>query len=65
MSATPARPWRSAVEVLLLVLLVVGIYFSRMTTLTLRGEETRRADVAAEILQTGDWIVPRQQGRPT
>ena len=62
MTMTPARPWRSAVEVLLLVLLVVGIYFSRMTTLTLRGEETRRAGVAAEILQTGDWIVPRQQG---
>ena len=57
-----AERWRCVVEVLLLVLLVVGVYFSRMTTLTLRGEETRRAEVAAEILQTGDWIVPRQQG---
>ena len=50
------------VEVLLLVLLVAVAYFGRLTALTLRGEETRRAMVAAEILETGDWIVPRQQG---
>ncbi|HUY35426.1 MAG TPA: glycosyltransferase family 39 protein [Pirellulales bacterium] len=46
-----------------LVLLVVGVFFSRMTTLTIRGEESRWARVAIEMLESGDWIVPREQGR--
>ena len=52
------------IEVWLLVLLVAVTYFSRLTTLSLRGEESRRARVAVEMLETGDWIVPRQQGVP-
>ena len=58
-----ARWWREW-EVGLLVLLVAATYFSRLTTLPLRGEEPRRAMVAREILWTGDWIVPLQQGEP-
>ena len=50
------------VELLILILLVTVTYFGRLTMVSLRGEETRRALVAAEILDTGDWIVPRQQG---
>jgi len=50
------------IEAWLLVLLVTGVYFTRMTTLSIRGEESRRARVAYEMLHTGDWIVPRQQG---
>lgn len=57
------RWWREW-EVAALVALVVVIYFSRLTTLPLRGEEARRAMVACEILWTGDWIIPRQQGAP-
>lgn len=57
-------PWWQEWEVGLLVLLVVATYFSRLTTLPLRGEEPRRAMVAREILWTGDWIVPLQQGEP-
>jgi len=51
-------------ELLLLALLCLGIYFSRLTDLTIRGEESRWARVAQEMLETGDWIVPRQQGEP-
>lgn len=52
------------IEVWVLVLLVGVVYFSRLTTPSLRGEESRRARVAVEMLETGDWIVPRQQGVP-
>ncbi len=46
----------------MLVLLVTGSYLARLDALPIRGEEPRRARVAFEMLQTGDWIVPRQQG---
>lgn len=50
-------------QAVLLALVVVGIYFTRIGDLTLRGEETRRARVAIEMIETGDWVVPREQGR--
>lgn len=58
---TAGRWWREP-HLAVLLLLVVAIYFSRLTTLCIRGEEPRRARLAAEILETGEWIVPRQQG---
>ncbi len=30
----------------------------------MRGEDSRRATIALEMMDTGDWIVPRQQGVP-
>jgi 4-amino-4-deoxy-L-arabinose transferase-like glycosyltransferase len=55
------RWWREY-EFWTLLLLVVGVYFTRPTTLSLRGEESRWANIAREMLQSGDFIAPRQQG---
>ncbi len=52
-----ALPWG-------LLLLVVGIHAVRLPSLPLRGEESRRGRVAVEMAESGDWIVPRQQGEP-
>ncbi|HEV7223536.1 MAG TPA: glycosyltransferase family 39 protein, partial [Pirellulales bacterium] len=57
------RRWFFEPQLGLLVLLVAGAYFSRLGDLTIRGEETRRARVAIEMLESGDFIVPREQGR--
>lgn len=43
---------------------VVVIYGSRVGDLSVRGEEPRRARIAVEMIDSGDWIVPRQQGEP-
>src|SRR5436189_5106868 len=59
----PARWWREP-ELALLVLFILGAYFTRMSDLTIRGEESRRGLIAREMLTTGDWIVPRCQGEP-
>lgn len=52
-----------ALDVCLLTLVVLVGYFLRLSDLTIRGEESRRARVACEMIETGDWIVPRQQGQ--
>ena len=56
----PTR-WMFEVEVGLLLLLVIGLYSARLTALPVHGEESRWARGAALMLETGDWIVPRQQ----
>jgi 4-amino-4-deoxy-L-arabinose transferase-like glycosyltransferase len=55
--------WWYRPEIAILTLLVVGIYAVRLTALPVCGEESRRATVAMEMMDTGDWIVPRQQGQ--
>src|SRR5690348_13841365 len=54
---------RLAYEPFVLVLFILGAYFSRISDPPLVGEEPRWACGAEEMLRTGDWIVPRQQGR--
>jgi 4-amino-4-deoxy-L-arabinose transferase-like glycosyltransferase len=61
----PSTAWKRLAEPhwAILLLVVAALYFMRLDAPNLRGEETRRGRVAAEMLQTGDWIVPRQQGQ--
>lgn len=61
MEGSPKTPWWQEREFLLLFGIVLVLFFSRWTTLDIRGEETRRAQVAVEILESGNWIVPTQQ----
>jgi len=57
-----ARLWREP-ELWLLVLLVSGTLSGAFGRAARFGARNRvRARVAYEMLQTGDWIVPRQQG---
>ena len=63
---TPAfgnRFWQTNWSHIIAILVIVGgIYGLRLSMLPLHGEESRWAQGAAQMLQTGDWIVPRQQG---
>lgn len=56
------RRWWLEVQLALLLLLLAGVYFTRIGALTIRGEESRRAVVAREMLDSSDWVVPREQG---
>lgn len=58
------RPWWREWQVWVLALFVVAAYFTRLTDLSIRGEESRRGLIAREMLETGDWIIPRTQGVP-
>jgi len=52
-----------APELYLILAIGAAIYGSRISALTLRGEEPRRARVAYEMMESGNWFVPTQQGR--
>ncbi|MFO0960249.1 MAG: glycosyltransferase family 39 protein [Isosphaeraceae bacterium] len=64
MSRPSASPHRFAVEPWLVLLVVIAVHFVRLDVLPLRGEESRWTRVAVEMIETGDWIVPRQQLQP-
>jgi len=57
------RKWYLEPQLGLLILLVLAFYFPRITHLSVRGEESRRARVAVEMIENGDWLIPRQQGQ--
>lgn len=61
-SGYDGRWWREA-SFWMVVALVAVIYGSRLSTLPVVGEEGRWARGAVQMLETGDWIVPRQQGQ--
>lgn len=61
---TAARTWSDLAAPALIALLVTTLYIVRLTDQPVVGEESRWASGALEMLATGDWIVPRQQGQP-
>lgn len=61
---TTGKPWRHEWPLGLLLVIVCAIFGSRLTDVSLRGEETRKGRMAIEHRETGDWLVPRQQGEP-
>jgi 4-amino-4-deoxy-L-arabinose transferase-like glycosyltransferase len=62
MDGKPKSVWLFEIELWLLVWLVVALYCTRLTALPIAGEEGRWGSAAAEMLETGDWLVLRQQG---
>ncbi len=61
--ASAARWWREW-EVWVVVLLAGLIYGTRLSDSLPSGEEPRKGQIAREMITSGDWIVPRQQGLP-
>ena len=57
---TCRRWWRER-EFLIVLVVVSCIYMIRLSYVPVAGEETRWARGAAQMLETGDWIVTRQQ----
>jgi 4-amino-4-deoxy-L-arabinose transferase-like glycosyltransferase len=55
--------WDDLAAVALLAVLIAGVYGARLGLQPVVGEETRWATGAREMLSTGDWVVPRQQGQ--
>src|SRR4051812_9601919 len=61
-SLTNSRRWPDARAIALIIICVSVIFGVRLTLEPMVGEETRWASAAREMLRTGDWVVPRQQG---
>ncbi len=51
-----------AIDLCLILFVVTVSFFIRMTDLPIVGEEGRRARGAVNMVESGDWIVVRQQG---
>jgi 4-amino-4-deoxy-L-arabinose transferase-like glycosyltransferase len=60
----PTARWWLEWEFWAVLLMAALIYGSRLADAPLTGEEPRRGQVAREMIASGDWIVPRQQGLP-
>jgi 4-amino-4-deoxy-L-arabinose transferase-like glycosyltransferase len=55
---------RESTWLLLIIVVWAAVYATRPSLLPLRGEEPRRARIAQEMIDTGDYFVSRVQGIP-
>ncbi|HEX41651.1 MAG TPA: hypothetical protein ENN81_06265 [Phycisphaerales bacterium] len=57
-------PWWRQPGLYVLILTVLGIYFTRITDMPFGGDEPTWACVAREMTRTGDWIAhgPQNSG---
>ncbi len=55
---------KTCVDLAMLVGLLFCLFWLQANDLTIRGEESRRGRIAWEMIQSGDWLVPRLQGEP-
>jgi 4-amino-4-deoxy-L-arabinose transferase-like glycosyltransferase len=63
-ATAPTRSaWSDIAAAVLLLAIVSTIYGARLGRLPIVGEESRWGTAAREMLVSGDWIVPRQQGQ--
>jgi len=62
--AIAKHPWWREAEFAWLILLVVFAYFLRAGELPIRGEESTRAEIAFEMVEGNDWLVPKRFGEP-
>lgn len=65
-SGVPLNAWNIGLKepaFAALLMLVAIVYFWQLPSFPIHGEESRWAGGAVEMLRTGDWIVPRQQGQ--
>lgn len=62
LAVNPPVAWWREWEFYAVAVLIALVFGARMTSFPLIGEETTWASGAVEMLQTGDWVVVRQQG---
>ncbi len=61
--AFPSRPFITRRNILLLALLLALVWFANLEARKLiRPDEGRYAEVAREMVVTGDWVTPRENG---
>lgn len=56
------KPWYRESALYAVLALSLGAFFLRGSLLPVLGEEPRRGVIAREMIETGDWLVPRVQG---